>query len=436
MIDVGWIARIRQKTRSFAVIGWLVVLPTPSLGANDVDAVRVSVEATSPKGTLSLTWGELVHVVDQHPRLSVSRLQAEAVRREAAVVRAVPNPLLEGNVGQGVSRTDGTSRFEWGLAVTMPLGWLVQRGVHTDVANAESAVALAETEVLRRDVLFELRSLFWNLAYEQFRVASLQALETETRTLATSVKKRVEKGESRPIEATRVELELEKVISELTTARTLRDSREAALTLWLNVPSGTHLSVDADFDTLPSVIERDAALSRVRAGHPLLNVANARLRLRDAELRAEKLATVPSFALRGSASHELDRRAYGVGVAVNIPLFDWNTGRIEQAESRRAAESKQVEATVFELSETVLAVQAACAASVATAVRARDNVVPRAEITASTMERTYALGEVGLLDVIDARRGLLEARRAYLSALAVAQIDCSRLSVLIGETLQ
>jgi cobalt-zinc-cadmium efflux system outer membrane protein len=52
------------------------------------------------------------------------------------------------------------------------------------------------------------------------------------------------------------------------------------------------------------------------------------------------------------------------------------------------------------------------------------------------MERTYQLGEASLLEVIDARRTILEARRLALDALARAQIDCSRLTVLIGEDFQ
>ena len=49
------------------------------------------------------------------------------------------------------------------------------------------------------------------------------------------------------------------------------------------------------------------------------------------------------------------------------------------------------------------------------------------------MEKSYELGEANLLEVIDARRTLLDSRRLYLSAIAEAQIDCSRLDSLVGE---
>jgi cobalt-zinc-cadmium efflux system outer membrane protein len=47
----------------------------------------------------------------------------------------------------------------------------------------------------------------------------------------------------------------------------------------------------------------------------------------------------------------------------------------------------------------------------------------------------YLLGEASLLEVIDARRTLLDARRSYLGTIAQAQIDCSRLRALVGKEL-
>lgn len=402
-------------------------------GPGQPDSVPPAEIADGSSATVNLTWPDVVRLVDQHPRLSAGKFQVDAARDGVDAAGAVPNPTLEGNVGQGVARTGGASRVEWGLAVTIPLGWIAQRGSRISAAEAEVDVALAETKALRRDVLLQLRTLFWNLAYEQARVASLEALEAQTLALVETVRKRVEKGEVRPVEATRVEIELEKVTSELEAARVSLKARRAELALWLGVPAGQTLVLTADLDSLPVALDRDAALSKARIAHPSLAVARARTRFFEAELDTEKLARVPAFGLTGFTSYELDRRAYGVGLTVDLPLWNWNSGRIAQAEARLAASRKQAEATGLELQASVVDAQAACQASVATATRFRNNVVPRSETAASTMEKTYQLGEASLLEVIDARRTLLDSRRLYLSALAQAQIDCSRLGALVGE---
>jgi cobalt-zinc-cadmium efflux system outer membrane protein len=164
--------------------------------------------------------------------------------------------------------------------------------------------------------------------------------------------------------------------------------------------------------------------------------ARARVRSLEAEVDAEKLARVPAFSINGFTDYELDRRAYGAGLSVDLPVWNWNSGRIAQAEAKVIEGRKQAEAAALDLEAMVIEAQAACRASVQTATRLGTQVVPRAETAASTMEKTYQLGELSLLELIDARRTLLDGYRLYLSALSQAQIDCARLGALVGEESQ
>jgi cobalt-zinc-cadmium efflux system outer membrane protein len=404
-------------------------------GPSDPAVVPASQKANSLADVVRVTWSDIVRLVDRHPRLAAGRFQIDAARGAVDAAGAVPNPTLEATVGQGRARVGPGSRFEWSLGLNMPLGWIAQRGSKVAAAEAEVDVAAAESKALRRDVLLQLRTLFWNLASEQARVASLEQLEVQTSALAQTVKKRVEKGEIRPIDATRVEIELEKVTSELESARTSLVARQSQLALWLGVPKGKAVMAAQDRSALPAAMSLDDALAKTRTTHPALAAARARTQSLAAEVDTEKMARVPNFSLTAFTGYEFDRRTYGVGLAVDLPIWNWNSGRIAQAEAKSAAGRKQGEAMALELETTVIEAQAACRASVATATRLRNNVVPRSETAASTMERTYQLGEASLLEVIDARRTLLDVRCLYLSAFAQARIDCSRLGALVGEAL-
>lgn len=399
-------------------------------GGGQPDSVPVAAETF-----IEVTWPDIVRLVDQHPRLVAARLEVDAARGGVDAAGAVPNPNLEGSFGRGFERGGDASRTEWEFALSLPLGWIAQRGSRVDAAEAEVDAAEAEREVLRRDVLLQLRDLFWNLAYEQARVASLETLESQTSTLVEAVNKRVENGEVRPVEGIRAEIELEEVGNELESARISLESRQSQLALWFGVPQGMTIRVAADFEVIPAVMDLDAALAKTRATHPALRLARARTRSFAAERNTEKVDRFPSFAITGFATDELDRRAYGVGLAVDFPVWNWNSGRIAQADARLAAGREGALATAREVESAVIEVHAACRSSVATATRFRDSVIPRSEIAASMMEKTYRLGEASLLELIDARRTLLDARRLYLDALARAQIDRSSLGALVGEEL-
>jgi len=414
----------------------VLLLASPAMaepGQPESVPVPLEVVDVPSDAVVNVTWSDLVQLVNEHPRLAAGRHRVEAARRGVDVAGAVPNPTLEGDVGRGFARAGNASRTEWGLALTMPLGWISQRRARMNAAQAEVDVAQAESAALRRDVLVQLRMLYWDLAYQQARVESLEALEAQTSTLVRTVEQRVEKGEARPVEATRVQIELQRVTGELEAARLALPARQAELALWLRIPRGKTLVAQADLDTLPAAIALDVALSRARALHPARAVANARTRALQADVRAEKSVRVPAFSVTGFTAYELDRRGYGVGLTVDVPLWNWNSGRIAQAEARVAAAQKEAEATSLEVDASVIEAEAACRSSLSTTIRFRDNMVPRSEAAATTIEKTYQLGEASLLEVIDARRTLLDSRSLYLRALAQAQIDCSRLGALVGE---
>jgi outer membrane protein, heavy metal efflux system len=415
---------------------WLLFSASPAVAQpGQSDSIRPVVVTTDQASSTEakVTWDDVVRLVDEHPRLAAGRLQIEAASKGAQAAGEVPNPTLEGNLGRGFARAGDTSRLEWGLSVTMPLGWIVQRGSRMDSAEAEVGVAEAQSAVLRREALLQLHTLFWSLAYEQARLASLESLQAQTLALARTVGTRVERGESRPVEATRVEIEAEKIASEVEACRTALGARQTTLGLWLGVPARKTLVAVVDLDALPTPMQLDVAMAKAQTTHPALKVARARTRALEAQVGLERSARVPAVNLTGFATSELDRRAYGVGLAVDVPLWNWNSGRIAQAEARVVAGRREAEATSLELSASVVEAEADCRTSLATTLRFRDNVLPRSESAASTTERTYQLGETSLLEVLDARRTLLDARRQYLRALAQAQMDCSRLRTLVSE---
>jgi cobalt-zinc-cadmium efflux system outer membrane protein len=404
------------------------------ISAGGVRAIQAA-PATSNTHVVELRWPDVVQMADRHPSLAAAKFRTEAARGAVTTASSVPNPSLDGTLGHGRAQVGGATRVEWGLTVNIPLGWIAQRRSKIDAAEAEVTVTEAENAVLRRDVLLQLRTLFWNLAYEQERVASFEALAAQTAALAHTVNRRMEKGEVRPVEGTRVEIELEKIYGELDVARSALASRQATFALWFRVPADSTIAVRVDLGQLPVVLGLDAALVKVREAHPNLIAAHMRERALAAELASEKLARVLDFSLVAFTTSELDRRSLGAGLAARLPLWDWNRGGIAQAEAKLAGSRKQREATTLELESAVIEAQSDCQVAVQLARRLGDNVVPRSISAAVTMERTYQLGEARLLEVIDARRTLIESRRLHLNALAQAQISCSRLGVLVGEDL-
>lgn len=403
----------------------LVVIPATAVASP-------STSATVPS-RVGISWEDIVELVDRHPAIEGGHHRIVAARAGVDAAGAVPNPSLEGTVGYGIAHVGSDSRIEWGLELSVPLGWIAQRGAKMDAADAGAREVQAEVDALRRDLLMRLSSLFWNLVYETEKVAALKELERETSALTETVQRRVDQGEVRPVEATRVEVEAEKLLGELEAAQSSLEARRRDIGVWLRIPEDRVVTPVADLTTLPEPATPETALEKVRTTHPTLRAAQARVLSLQANLSSEKLTRVPSFSVGAFVDSELDRNAYGGGLSIELPLWNWNSGRIRQSESELAAGKKRLETADLEIQSITIDAQAACEAGVQLAVRYRDRVLPRARSAAETIHRTYQIGEASLLELIDARRTLIETQLQFLTTLVQAQTDCSRLRAVVGE---
>jgi outer membrane protein, heavy metal efflux system len=388
------------------------------------------------RDTLRITWPDVARIADRHPRLAASAFEVDAARGAAAAAGSLPNPTLEASVTRGEIPEGSPNRREWSAELGLPLGWLAKRHFQVSAASAQVATRRAEAAALRRDVLVELRALFLGLAHGQARVAALEQLHDQAAELARGVARRVETGEARPTEGTRVEIELERAASDLESSRSALESRRTQLGLWIKGPAGAAWVADADLDSIPAVPGLDGVLAAVRTRHPSVDAARAAVRARAAELGSEQVARVPELSVRGFTVVEPERRAHGGALAIDVPLWNWNSGNVAQARAQLAAGRQQLEWVTRELESAAIELHGACVSNTQAATRYRDRILPRSESAARVMEKAYRLGEADLLEVIDARRVLAETRLQYLDVLLQAQLDCSRLSALTGQEIQ
>ncbi len=423
----------------------LLLISGPSAGAQAIPARPdsgtvppgrrgVRAEATgTPRDTLRITWPDIIQLAEEHPRLAAAREEVIAARGAAAAAGALPNPSLDATLAQEAPGGTPPNPRDWSLELALPLDWVTQRAFRVGGAAAQLDAGREAARGVRRDVLLELRMLFWNLACDQARVAALESLHDQTAELVRLVTRRVEKGEARPSEATRAEIELEKVTIELEADQYLLRARQDQARLWIRGSAEQELWMEADLTSVPGVPDLEAALSAARAAHPSILAARARVRGLSSALGLENIARLPALELRGFAESEPDRRTRGGGIAVDVPLWNWNSGRIAQARAQLAAGRQELEWETRQTESAVIEAHGACQSATRAAVRYRDRILPLSESAAAIMEKTYRVGEASLLEVIDARRVLVETRREYLAVLLQAQLDCSHLNALIGQ---
>ena len=121
------------------------------------------------------------------------------------------------------------------------------------------------------------------------------------------------------------------------------------------------------------------------------------------------------------------------GVGLSLPLFDRKGGaldetraRLSQARAERAAVQSRIglaRATAYD----------ALATALETSRSLREVSLPRAQAVHASVQEGYRRGKFGLLDLIDARRFLLQARLEYIDALRSVWTARADLARLVGQ---
>jgi len=392
-------------------------------------SLPVAGSAAEPEPTPVLRWPEVAAAVDHHPLLLEAAARERGAAGAVSTARALPNPSFGVAAGAGRPRDGGAARREWGYSVELPLEFLATRGSRVDAARAAQEGVRQEARAVRLQVARELRRTFVAVVHGQAVVEAGDELAGQAAQLAALVRRRAERGEGRPTEVPRVEIELERLRNAVERARATAEAQRERLSTWLGAPVGR---VEADLAAplpLPPLADLQ---ERGLASSPVVQASRARLQAAAAEAGAERWERMPRLSVVAARVEELDRAASTVTASVALPLWNWNQGKIRQAEAAEAGERARLDATSRELTAGLSDAWRGCAAGQAATRRFREEILPRAERSARTLGRAFELGEASLLDVIDARRVLLDTRREYLDLLLDTQNACGDLAALAG----
>jgi len=374
-----------------------------------------------------LRWPQVAAASDQHPLLQEARARVSGAAGAVTAARELPNPVVSVTGGDANARGGREQRREWGYSVELPLEFLNSRRQRVAAASASAEGARQEARAVRAQVLRELRRVFVAVAHDQALLDAKSELEAQVGQLATIVRRRSERGEGRPIEVPRVEIELEKLRAGVERSRAAAEARRQRLAILLGAPVPR---VEADLSRALALPRLDELLRRVVEASPVVEAVKARVAAAERAASAERWDRLPRVSAGAGRVEELDRRSTTITATVTVPLWSWNVGRIRQADAALAAERARLDAAIRELSASLGEAWLGCSAGQVAASRFRDEILPRAEASARTLGRAFELGESGLVDVIDSRRVLLDTRTEYLDLLLDMQNACGDLAAL------
>lgn len=399
---------------------------------------RAFAEAAIPEPAELSLRDALALTLQANPELAA--FSQEVRTTEAALLQADvwPNPVLEigaDNLSNARKADAGDRTHSIQIGQLIELGG--KRAARIRLAETGRDLANWDYEAKRIAVLAQVAQRFVDVLASQRRETLTEEIFGLAKQVADTVAKRVQAGKVSPVEETKARLALASTEVELEQAkRELVSARKVLGALWGESDPRFRSAVGdlAQRVPLPSY---EQLADRVR-NNPELARWSSEIARRQAGVEAERAKAVPDITLSAGVTRfsQFDDRAYMVGIAIPLPVFDRNRGGILEASRRLDKADDERRAAAIRL-DTELAHTWHRLAGVDKEIQIlRTILLPGAQSAFDAATKGYGLGKFGFLDVLDAQRTLFQSRSQYLRALADYQRGVSEIERLIGGPLE
>ncbi len=393
------------KKISFVKVLFGLCLPTISLSAlaNTVTYGYADLEALMMKNS---------------PSLRAATSEVDAARFAVTTARAFPNPQIESLKGTRTSRLGAVdpNRQVKSISVTQDLDMPWHRFPRVDAAEAGFTAADANQRAFLNDMRAKLRARYYDLLRRQ----SESIASREDRTLMEGIRSRialmVETGES-------ARFELVKADAEMLNSQKLAQSAELRVhqsRVALRALVGPELPENFEVVDLDRSLPTPPPLKQVQAEILATNPEIARTRAErlqlEKKLDEEKALRLPKLALRAEQDQDPDFTNKRVGLALEVPLWNWRSGPVGEAAARLAQTSDQLIFQEFSLLQALDAAYQQLSIAQAQVVALESGIVRQTANALRISEIAYKAGEKGFLEVLDAQRAYRVARNELITA--------------------
>lgn len=375
--------------------------------------------------------------VTKHPKVGAAEARTQAAASAARGVRLWQDP----QVGLGVMAANNMRRRLRGdilASIDQPLPRLSLYKAEKRKANAAELAQQASQRQTANELGLSVAQAVLELALAD-EVIRLQAENLAwLDTLVKAAEERSKNPDATATETLRLESEFAVRNQTLAAARRQRAQFATTLNLLLVRPP------DAPWAPLmlPAEAEEifNSIVLQIRMEHdnPQLNAMQHQVEGAEAEADAARARKKPMFSV-GTQYFTYSRGTLNdsmlvFGFKMTLPWFNGRVYKadIERAEQLRAATQQDLDAEKRELYTQLTALITEAKNQQQLVEAYTDEVLPKSEQALATLQNAWVSSKATLLEVLDARRLLLDARTEQKRALAARHAASYSLSALVG----
>ena len=378
----------------------------------------------------------IAQALARNTQLDIAREQTAQARARRVQGVAIPDPSLTAATDEqshffGFNR-GGTRPVEVGMAIPFPDKFRLQNRIGVADIRANEQNYRLQQQLVAFDA---------SQAYDQLLLALRRRSDlTEALTLSQDFLKRTQArfdaGTAARVDVIKARVEVAGSQNDLIANE--RDIANAQTTLNRAIGRVAFAPIvpTDSLDVPPPLPDSASAEVTALEDRPELAVLDQQLRGQRANTSLTKEFWLPDITFGITRDYlQPNAAAFATGIAMPLPFLFWQHTKGEIAESSHR--ERELEATYRDLRAQVVqdvrSAYATASTSMRQAVFLRDELVPAARDAYRVASTSYQLGAASALEVIDARRALLDAEAQLAEALANANTARADLERALGR---
>jgi len=375
--------------------------------------------------TLRLTRRQAIAMaLLSNPTIGVAKEQTAQVQAQRVEGMAIPDPLFSAAY-DSMPRITG-----FGPSVSKPVSLSVVVPF-PDKLRLESRLGTANVNASQQNLRLVEQGIAASAsqAYDAVLVAAMHRRDfLEADSLATDFLKKTQArfnaGTVARLDVIKAQVDLASAGNDLIANSRDIATAQAGLNRIIGRALGSPIDLTDSLTVPPPLPDLDAVQQAALRSRPEIRSLEAQQRAAqaNASLVGEQAFLPDLFASASRDASVAGPAWYSVGIAMPIPILFWQHSRGDFAETQHrelelAATLRDTRAAVGQDVQTAFANADAAERQ---AVFIRDQLLPSAREAYRVATTSYGLGGLSALDVLDARRSLLDAESQYADALAAA----------------
>lgn len=374
--------------------------------------------------------------MENNPLLSAKKNEIEALKASFEAAKRLSNPELELNAGRAKAYEGDLERNTGGFTLSQHVENPFKRHHRVKVYEKEWEAALFNRDALILDLTFKIKILYFDIlrlkSKQELAIKNLDSIQTIRRL----IEKRAKLGEIRELESIKLYVESLKARKELNEIQTDLLLAKEKLNQYMGNILPPDFSIQGILEYKRIEIQESDVIRKALGIHPMLKEKETRVEQSKSRWSYVKWQRFPDFKLSGFSLKELDGRNTGVGITVDIPLWNFKSKEIREAENLTRMEEEELRALRMETTTEVKASINRLLLSEQSLEIFQQGLLQQAKESLKIAGISYTQGEISLIDYLDSQRTYNSILTDYQDSMYRWNADKAALEKAIGEEIK